>query len=95
MTQQIKRRKDVNPKRGEHEYGDVKFADPVNKKYPIDTTEHVARRGVTLTTRTTRQSMTKLKSRPSKGASSERQRRMASRSTRTDGSVESRERGAF
>jgi hypothetical protein len=37
----IEKRKDVNPERGEHEYGDVKFADPTNNKYPIDTEEHV------------------------------------------------------
>lgn len=37
----IDRREDVNPERGEHEYGDVKFADPVNNKYPIDTDEHI------------------------------------------------------
>ena len=37
----IHRREDVNPERGETEYGDVKFADPVNNKYPIDTEEHV------------------------------------------------------
>ena len=37
----IDRRKDINPERGEKEYGDVKFADPVNNKYPIDTKEHV------------------------------------------------------
>lgn len=37
----IERRKDVNPERGEHEYGDVEFADPVNKKYPIDTPTHI------------------------------------------------------
>jgi hypothetical protein len=41
MSERIKRREDVNPERGEHEYGDVEFADPVNKKYPIDTPEHV------------------------------------------------------
>jgi Family of unknown function (DUF6582) len=41
MTQKIHRREDVNPERGEHEYGDVEFADPVNKKYPVDTPEHV------------------------------------------------------
>jgi hypothetical protein len=41
MTEHIQRRDDVNPERGEQEYGDVKFADPVNKKYPIDTPEHV------------------------------------------------------
>ncbi|HWV23903.1 MAG TPA: DUF6582 domain-containing protein [Thermomicrobiales bacterium] len=37
----IERRDDVNPERGEHEYGDVTFADPVNKKYPIDTDDHI------------------------------------------------------
>lgn len=37
----IDRRKDTKPKYGEHKYGDVKFADPVNKKYPIDTEKHV------------------------------------------------------
>jgi hypothetical protein len=37
----IDRRDDVNPKEGEREYGDVEFADPVNKKYPIDTPQHV------------------------------------------------------
>ena len=41
MAEQIKRRPDVSPERGEHEYGDVTFADPVNNKYPIDTPEHV------------------------------------------------------
>lgn len=37
----IDRRKDVNPERGENEYGDVEFADPVNNKYPIDSEKHV------------------------------------------------------
>jgi hypothetical protein len=37
----IERRDDVNPKEGEREYGDVEFADPVNKKYPIDTPQRV------------------------------------------------------
>ena len=37
----IDKRDDVNPERGEHEYGDVPFADPTNKKYPIDTPEHI------------------------------------------------------
>lgn len=37
----IEKRSDANPERGEQEYGDVKFADPTNKKYPIDTEEHV------------------------------------------------------
>ncbi len=41
MAERIKRRDDVNPERGEHEYGDVEFADPTNKKYPIDNPEHV------------------------------------------------------
>jgi hypothetical protein len=38
---EIHRREDVNPREGEREYGDVAFADPTNKKYPIDTPEHV------------------------------------------------------
>jgi hypothetical protein len=41
MSQKIDRRRDVNPDEGEHKYGDVKFADPVNNKYPVDTPEHV------------------------------------------------------
>ncbi len=41
MSQKIHHREDVKPERGEHEYGDVEFADPVNKKYPVDTPEHV------------------------------------------------------
>ncbi|MGH2560028.1 MAG: DUF6582 domain-containing protein [Thermomicrobiales bacterium] len=41
MTTKIDRREDVSPKEGAREYGDVAFADPVNKKYPIDTEEHV------------------------------------------------------
>jgi hypothetical protein len=41
MSQKIHKRNDVKPERGEHEYGDVEFADPVNKKYPVDTPEHV------------------------------------------------------
>jgi len=40
-SERIRRRKDVYPKRGKHEYGDVKFADPVNNKYPIDTPPHI------------------------------------------------------
>lgn len=38
---EIDRRPDVNPEEGEHKYGHVTFADPVNKKYPVDTAEHV------------------------------------------------------
>jgi len=41
MSTTIHRRSDVNPERGEHEYGDVKFADTANNKYPIDTPEHI------------------------------------------------------
>ena len=37
----IDKREDVNPASGEHQYGDVEFADPTNNKYPIDTPEHV------------------------------------------------------
>lgn len=42
MTQaKIEKREDVDPEAGEHKYGDVEFADTTNKKYPIDTPEHV------------------------------------------------------
>lgn len=41
MSKKISRREDVNPEEGEHKYGDVTFADPVNNKYPIDNAEHV------------------------------------------------------
>jgi hypothetical protein len=41
MSPKIERRDDVSPKEGLHEYGDVEFADSTNKKYPIDTPEHV------------------------------------------------------
>jgi hypothetical protein len=37
----IHERDDVSPAEGKHKYGDVQFADPTNKKYPIDTAEHV------------------------------------------------------
>lgn len=37
----IDRRDDVKPQQGKRKYGDVEFADPVNKKYPIDTEEHI------------------------------------------------------
>jgi len=37
----IDKRDDVNPDTGESKYGDVKFADTTNNKYPIDTPEHV------------------------------------------------------
>ena len=40
-AKRIDRRDDVNPDEGERKYGDVKFADPTNNKYPIDTPEHV------------------------------------------------------
>ena len=41
MSTRIDRREDVNPKEGERKYGDVKFADNVNNKYPIDNEEHI------------------------------------------------------
>ena len=41
MSDKIEKRGDVSPERGEHEYGDAEFADPVNKKYPVDTPEHI------------------------------------------------------
>lgn len=33
----IRRRRDVDPEEGLEKYGETVFADPVNKKYPIDT----------------------------------------------------------
>ena len=41
MSTKIDLRDDVNPEEGEHKYGDVEFADPVNSKYPIDTAARV------------------------------------------------------
>jgi hypothetical protein len=41
MSERISHREDTKPKEGEEKYGDVKFADPTNKKYPIDTEEHI------------------------------------------------------
>ena len=41
MSGHIDKREDVSPKEGLHEYGKVEFADTTNKKYPIDTPEHV------------------------------------------------------
>ena len=41
MATEIERREDVNPKEGVREYGDVEFADPTNKKYPIDSPGHL------------------------------------------------------
>ncbi len=61
-TTKIDRRDDVNPDRGEKEYGDVKFADPVNNKYPIDSEKHVREPGATLITKTMPQNMTKMRS---------------------------------
>ncbi len=37
MTKRITRRPDANPSEGIQKYGDTQFADPTNKKYPIDT----------------------------------------------------------
>ena len=39
--QKIDKRDDVKSSEGAHKYGDVEFADPTNKKYPVDTPEHV------------------------------------------------------
>lgn len=41
MSNGIARRDDADPKEGAEKYGDVTFADPVNKKYPIDKPEHI------------------------------------------------------
>lgn len=39
--QKIAERTDTSPNEGEKKYGDVEYADPTNKKYPIDTEEHI------------------------------------------------------
>lgn len=41
MSSYIKRRDDVNPDEGERKYGDTEFADPTNKKYPVDSPDRV------------------------------------------------------
>lgn len=37
----IAKRPDVDPKEGEDKYGKVEYADPKNKKYPLDTAKHI------------------------------------------------------
>jgi len=37
LTQRIRRRRDADPEEGLDKYGPTLFADPTNKKYPIDT----------------------------------------------------------
>jgi hypothetical protein len=37
VTKRIHRRRDADPSEGRKKYGDTLFADPINKKYPIDT----------------------------------------------------------
>lgn len=37
----IAKRPDVDPKDGEKKYGNVEYADPKNKKYPLDTAKHI------------------------------------------------------
>ena len=37
MPKRIRRRRDTDPDEGIEKYGKTRFADPTNKKYPIDT----------------------------------------------------------
>jgi hypothetical protein len=37
VTKRIHRRADTDPSEGLEKYGETRFADPTNKKYPIDT----------------------------------------------------------
>ncbi len=37
MPKPIRRRRDADPTEGLEKYGPTRFADPTNKKYPIDT----------------------------------------------------------
>ena len=41
VVRDIEQRENVSPKEGVTKYGSVKFADPINKKYPLDTEAHV------------------------------------------------------
>ncbi len=41
MPKKIQRRSDADPKEGIRKYGTVKFADPTNRKYPIDSPGHI------------------------------------------------------
>jgi Mu-like prophage I protein len=41
IIQAIEKREDVSPSEGKSKYGDVKYADEKNKKYPIDSEAHV------------------------------------------------------
>ena len=37
----MEKRENIYPEEGLHKYGNVLFADPINKKYPINTPEHI------------------------------------------------------
>ena len=41
MRKEIHRRSDSDPKEGARKYGKVNFADPTNRKYPIDSPGHI------------------------------------------------------
>ncbi len=41
VPKKIHRRPDTDPKEGVRKYGKVKFADPTNRKYPIDSPGHI------------------------------------------------------
>ena len=41
IVEAIAKRQDVSPKEGQRKYGNVTYADPKNKKYPLDTDAHV------------------------------------------------------
>ncbi len=41
MPKRIHRRRDADPSEGVEKYGETRFADPTNKKYPIDTPSRI------------------------------------------------------
>jgi hypothetical protein len=41
MPKKIHRRADADPREGVRKYGRVQFADPTNRKYPIDSAGHI------------------------------------------------------
>ena len=84
MSTYIERRDDLNPQEGVREYGDVEFADPTNKKYPIDSPEHVRAAWSYIITARTRASTTRMRSPRSRTGSSERPRSTTSESRRIE-----------
>jgi hypothetical protein len=74
MPKRIHRRRDADPREGLAKYGKATFADPVNKKYPIDTPGRIKLPGPTSTSPRTPRSTAPPNSAHSKAGSGQRQR---------------------